>query len=91
MHPCIGKGLSEIIWQHSRTGCSWLISIMRNGFAGSGLRLLGGYFNAKYKHFSMALDPNPYCIISFSEKILFLFLVFSNWYWGNNTCPRYFV
>jgi len=41
-------------------------------------RLLGGYFNAKYKHLSTALDPNPYCIISFSEKVLFLFLVFSN-------------
>jgi len=35
--PCTGRQLCQMLWRQSWTGCCWMISMMVNGFGGSGL------------------------------------------------------
>jgi len=49
MDPCTELQQSQIFWRHSRSGCCWLMSIMRNGFAGSGCRCFQRNVQTKFK------------------------------------------
>jgi len=48
MDPCIGRQQLQIFCWHSRTGNHWIISIMLNGFVGSGWRCFWRNVQAKF-------------------------------------------
>jgi len=48
MDPCTGRQQLQIFWRHSRHCCLWILSIMQNGFVGSGWRCFWRNVPAKF-------------------------------------------